>query len=151
MPTKLSRSELRAWLRLVSGMRSLLNALDRQLRDEAGMTHDDYEILTRLHRAPERTMRMSDLARDVGFSPSRLSHAMTRMEDSGWVGRTPSLTDRRGTDATLTVEGARVVEDVSPDHLSLVRKLVFDSLGLERAREAAEALDQIGRAARDRG
>jgi DNA-binding MarR family transcriptional regulator len=151
MPTKLSRSELRAWLRLVNGMRSLLNALDRQLRDEAGMTHDDYGILSRLHRAPERTMRMSDLARDVGFSPSRLSHAITRMEDSGWIARTPSPTDRRGTDAILTVEGARVVEDVSPDHLSLVRKLVFDSLGLERAREAAEALDQIGRAARDRG
>lgn len=115
------------------------------------MTHDDYEILGRLHRAPERTLRMSDLARDVGFSPSRLSHAVTRMEDSGWVSRKPSLTDRRGTEATLTELGARVVEGASPDHLALVRKLVFDALGPERARETAEALDEVGRTARDTG
>ncbi len=151
MTTSLSRSELRTWFRLISGMRSLLIALDRQLRDGAGMTHDDYEILGRLHRAPETKLRMSDLASEVGFSPSRLSHAVARMEEVGWTERTPSPTDRRGTDACLTVEGAKVVEDVSPDHLALVRKLVFDSIGQDRAREAAEALDEIGRAARERG
>lgn len=151
MPTNMSRSELRAWFRLAGGMRSLLNSLDRQLRDEAGMTHDDYGILSLLHRVPDRVLRMSDLARDVGFSPSRLSHAVARMEDSGWIVRTPNPTDRRGTDATLTTEGAKVVEDVSPDHLALVRKLVFDAIGLDRAREAADAFDEIGRAARERG
>jgi DNA-binding MarR family transcriptional regulator len=132
-------------------MRSLLIALDRQFRDEAGMTHDDYEILSRLHRAPETKLRMTDLAGDVGFSPSRLSHAVARMEESGWIERTPSPTDRRGTDACLTAEGVKVVEAVSPDHLALVRKLIFDSIGQDRAREAAEALDEIGRAARERG
>ena len=151
MPTKLSRTELRAWFRLAGGMRSLLKALDRQLRDEAGMTHDDYEILSRLHRETDKAMRMSDLARDVGFSPSRLSHAMTRMEDSGWVTRTPSPADRRGTEAILTELGERVVEEASQDHLALVRKLVSDTLGADRAREAGDALDEIGRAARGLG
>jgi DNA-binding MarR family transcriptional regulator len=129
-------------------MRSLLIALDRQFRDEAGMTHDDYEILSRLHRAPETKLRMSDLANEVGFSPSRLSHAVARMEEAGWIARTPSPADRRGTDACLTVDGVRVVEDVSPDHLALVRRLVFDSIGQDRARDAAQAMDEIGRAAR---
>jgi DNA-binding MarR family transcriptional regulator len=129
-------------------MRSLLNALDRQLRDEAGMTHDDYEILSRLHRAPGRTLRMSDLARDVGFSPSRLSHAVARMEDSGWVLRAPCQTDRRGTEATLTDVGVKVVDEVTPAHLALVRRLVFESVGRERAGDAAEVLGEIGRAAR---
>jgi DNA-binding MarR family transcriptional regulator len=148
MPTSLSRTELRAWFRLAGGMRSLLNALDRQLRDEAGMTHDDYEILSRLHRAPDRTLRMRELAYDVGFSPSRLSHAVNRMEEEGWIGRKPSLADRRGTDATLTDLGARVVEEASPAHLALVRRLIFDAIGQDRVRDAAEALDEIGRAAR---
>lgn len=129
-------------------MRSLLNALDRQLRDEAGMTHDDYEILSRLHRAPDRTLRMTSLARDVGFSPSRLSHAVNRMEAADWISRRPSLVDRRGTEATLTELGAKVVEDASLAHLDLVRKLIFDAVGGERAGATAEAMDEIGRTAR---
>jgi DNA-binding MarR family transcriptional regulator len=148
MTTPLSRSELRSWFRLAGGMRSLLNALDRQLRDEAGMTHDDYEILSRLHRAPDRTLRMSSLARDVGFSPSRLSHAVNRMEQAGWISRRPSPVDRRGTEANLTDLGARVVEDASPAHLALVRTLIFDVVGADRAGALAEAMDEIGRTAK---
>ena len=136
-----------SWFRMISGMRSLLNSLDRQFRDEAGLTHDDYEILSRLHRAPDRTLRMSDLAHDVGFSPSRLSHAIARMEASGWVARQPSDTDRRGTEATLTESGSKKVDDVTPAHFALVRKLVFDTLGPDRASQTAEALGEIGRAA----
>ncbi|HEX9865019.1 MAG TPA: MarR family transcriptional regulator [Acidimicrobiia bacterium] len=147
MPS-LARSELRAWFRFVRGMRDLSNALDRQFRDQAGMTHDDYEILSRLHRAPDRTLRMSDLARDVGFSPSRLSHAVARMEQEDWVTRARCSTDRRGTDATLTAEGVRVVEKVTPAHLALVRRLVFDTVGPDRARELGDAMDEIGRVAR---
>jgi DNA-binding MarR family transcriptional regulator len=130
-------------------MRDLSNALDRQFRDHAGMTHDDYEILSRLHRAPDRTLRMSDLARDVGFSPSRLSHAVARMEQEDWVTRARCSTDRRGTDATLTAEGMRVVEKVTPAHLVLVRRLVFDTVGPDRARELGDAMDEIGRVARE--
>lgn len=148
MAKSLSRTELRAWFRLAGGMRSLHNALDRQLRDEAGMTHDDYEILSRLHRAPDHTLRMSGLAHDVGFSPSRLSHAVNRMEEAGWISRRPCLTDRRGTEASLTGLGAKVVEEASPAHLSLVRSLVFDVVGSKRASEIAESMDQVGRAAR---
>jgi DNA-binding MarR family transcriptional regulator len=147
MAATLSRSELRTWFGLVSGMRSLLNALDRQFRAEAGITHDDYEILSRLHRAPDRTLRMSQLAGDVGFSPSRLSHAVSRMEEAGWVVRSPSPADRRGTDATLTELGVKLVDEVTPAHLTLVKRLVFDTVGPDRARDAAEALGEVGRAA----
>ena len=149
MATGLSRTELRNWVRLVGGIKGLLNALDRQLRDEAGMSHDDYQILSRLHRAPQRTLRMSVLAREVGFSPSRLSHAVNRLEEVGWIDRYPSTEDRRGTDATLTDLGLAVVEKTTPAHLALVRRVVFEALGSERAGATAEALDEIGRAANE--
>ena len=148
MANPLSRTELRAWFRLAGGMKSLNNSLDRQLRDESGMTQDDYVILSRLHRSPDRTLRMSELAREVGFSPSRLSHAVSRMEEAGWVERSRSESDRRGTEATLTDTGAKVVEVATPAHLALVKKLVFDVLGDERAVALAEAMDDIGRASR---
>jgi len=143
----LTRTELRAWSRMVGGFRSLFNALDRQLRDDSGMSHDDYEILSHLHREPGRALRMSQLAADVGFSPSRLSHTVGRMEEAGWIVRSPSSADRRGTDAKLTELGAKVVEDASLEHLALVKRLIFDAVGLDRASAAAEVIGEIGRAA----
>ncbi|MGH8943213.1 MAG: MarR family winged helix-turn-helix transcriptional regulator [Acidimicrobiia bacterium] len=128
----------------------MFNALDRQLRDDSGMSHDDYQILSRLHRAPARALRMSELAAEVGFSPSRLSHAVRRMEEEGWIERTPSEIDRRGTEARLTDLGAKVVEDASPAHLALVRRLTFDVIGSGRMTALAEAMDEIGRNARGR-
>jgi len=90
---------------------------------------------------------MSQLAADVGFSPSRLSHTVGRMEEAGWIVRSPSSADRRGTDAKLTELGAKVVEDASLEHLALVKRLIFDAVGLDRASAAAEVIGEIGRAA----
>ncbi|HET9203956.1 MAG TPA: MarR family transcriptional regulator [Acidimicrobiia bacterium] len=151
MTTPLGRAELRTWIRMIWGIKALLNELDRQLRDQAGMSHDDYQILSQLHRAPKRTLRMTALARGVGFSTSRLSHAVSRMEEAGWIDRRPSTIDRRGTDASLTDLGLRVVEDASMGHLELVRRAVFETLGPERAGATADALDEIGRSAREEG
>lgn len=141
----LTRSELRSWVKLVGGIKALLDALDRQLRDEAGMSHDDYIILSRLHREPGRRMRMSDLAREVSFSPSRLSHAVTRLEAQGSVQRRRGGSDRRVIEAALTDVGVTRVREVSPGHLAQVKKLVFETLGPDRARDTADAMDRIRR------
>jgi DNA-binding MarR family transcriptional regulator len=151
MATAMTRTELRAWIRLIGGMKGLLNALDRQLRDESGMSHDDYQILSQLHRASDRTLRMSTLAREIGFSASRLSHAVNRMEVAGWIERRPSGEDRRGTEATLTGLGTDIVEGASVGHLDLVHRIVFETLGSERAAATAEAFDEIGQAAGNDG
>jgi DNA-binding MarR family transcriptional regulator len=143
----LSKAELRVWLETIEGTRALLNALDRQLRRDAGMSHDDYEILGRLYRAPKRMMRMSDLASDVGSSPSRLSHAMARLEDEGLVRRARCATDGRGVNGTLTEDGAARIHEASTGHLDYVRRLVFDTLGSDRAKELGDALNEIRRAA----
>lgn len=144
----LTRSELRSWVKIVGGMQALLDALDRQLRDEAGMSHDEYRILSRLHRGGDQAMRMSDLAGEVGFSPSRLSHSANRLESEGWLRRHRSREDGRVVMATLTEAGKARVKAVSPGHLRLVDQLVFETLGAERAADTAEAFDQIRRATR---
>jgi DNA-binding MarR family transcriptional regulator len=91
---------------------------------------------------------MSTLAREIGFSASRLSHAVNRMEEAGWIDRRPSTSDRRGTDASLSGLGLEMVEKASAGHLDLVRRIVFETLGDERARATSEAMDEIGRTAR---
>jgi DNA-binding MarR family transcriptional regulator len=71
---------------------------------------------------------MSDLAALMDFSPSRLSHAMTRIETVDWVRRMPCPGDKRVQYAELTDRGKAVLEDAAPSHVCHVRKLVFDHL-----------------------
>jgi DNA-binding MarR family transcriptional regulator len=71
---------------------------------------------------------MTDLARLVGTTPSRLSHAVASLEQRGWVERQACPTDKRGQIARLTAAGAAAVETAAPGHVDEVRRLVFDHL-----------------------
>jgi DNA-binding MarR family transcriptional regulator len=147
----LSRSQLRSWVRMIRGMKALFDALDRQMREESGMSHDDYIVLTRLYRAEDRAMRMSHLAAELSSSPSRLSHIIARLEGRGWVERTRAASDRRVVLAGLTEAGGAKLREASPGHLALVERLVFETLGDHGVSETAQSLDLIRRAAEDLG
>ncbi|MET7398127.1 MarR family transcriptional regulator [Dactylosporangium sp. NPDC005572] len=127
-PRWLSGPELRTWLNLTQVLIQLPAALDRQLRDDTGIPHAYYQILAMLSDRPGRSMRMTDLARVVGTTTSRLSHAVTSLEQRGWVRRSACVTDRRGQVAELTDEGMAVLEAAAPGHVAEVRRLVFDHL-----------------------
>ena len=145
----LDRSELRSWYQLIQGIRALQAALDRRLRHDAGMSHDDYLVLARLYRAPEKKMTMTQLATEVEFSPSRLSNTMGRFETRGWIVRKAGGGDKRSVEARLTEEGIRLTKKVTDKHLHHVKELVIDTLGPETARQTAEALGRIRKATRD--
>jgi DNA-binding MarR family transcriptional regulator len=127
-PRWLSDEEMAAWLPLVRFVHLLPQVLDRQLRDEAGISHVYYQILAMLSDAPEGRMRMSELARLTATSTSRLSHAVAALEERGWVVRTSCATDRRGQLAELTADGRRMLERTAPGHVAEVRRRVFDVL-----------------------
>ena len=127
-PEWLTPQQLQAWLPFVRLLTLLPNALDSQLRDEAGISHVYYQILAMLSQAPDGAMRMSELARLTSTSTSRLSHAVAALEERGWVTRSSCPTDRRGQLAQLTAAGRREVERTAPGHVAEVRRRVFDVL-----------------------
>ena len=142
-PRWLNDAEMAAWLPLVHVVMLLPQALDKQLREDAGIGHVYYQILAMLSDAPERQLRMSVLARRTGTSLSRASHAVGTLEERGWVARCPSADDRRGQVARLTDEGRQLLERIAPGHVAEVRRLVFDSLGegdVENLRRLMEKL-----------
>ncbi len=146
----LNRSELRSWLVLIRGVQALLDALDRQLREEAGISHDDYRILSSLYRSPDGKRRMSELAREMSYSPSRLSHAAARLERQGWVTRSKAEKDRRGVRIELTDAGADKARTASVGHLALVSQLVFETSDVEQLGVVVDTFHRIGRAAERR-
>ncbi|MDU0288847.1 MarR family winged helix-turn-helix transcriptional regulator [Saccharothrix longispora] len=124
----LSERELDTWMSLTRVLLLLPAALDRQLREDTGVPHAYYQVLAILSDRPDRSMRMTDLARVTGTTPSRLSHAVASLEQRGWVERRACPTDRRGQVARLTDTGLAVLGTAAPGHVAEVRRLVFDHL-----------------------
>ncbi|MFD0467101.1 MarR family winged helix-turn-helix transcriptional regulator [Nonomuraea thailandensis] len=83
----LNDDEQRSWRAFAQASRLVNDRLDRDLQNEAGMPPTYYELLVLLSEAPQRTLRMSELARWTRSKPSRISHAVNKLEQSGWVRR----------------------------------------------------------------
>lgn len=145
-PRWLDEEEMAAWLPLIHLAHALPQALDKPLREEAGITQIYYAMLATLSGAPDRTLNMGELARFTSSSPSRLSHAVSVLEKRGWVDRKQCTDDRRVQFVVLTDEGQALLDRVAPGHVARVRELVFDRLSREQVRSLGEiAAALVGR------
>lgn len=136
-PRWLTDDEQAAWRAFVAATQLLDEALDRQLQRDSEMPHTYYMVLTTLVEDPE-PMRMSDLAERLRFSPSRLTHAVARMERSGWIERRSCPTDKRGQLAVITPAGKRVQHAAAAGHVNEVHARLFDRLSPEQVEQLRE-------------
>jgi DNA-binding MarR family transcriptional regulator len=138
----LSAAEQRAWRAYLEATTLLFDELDRQLQRDAGIPHGYYEILVRLSEAPGGALRMSELAAASRSSRSRLSHAVARLEERGWVRRFECATDKRGQVAELTDAGLAALSDAAPGHVAAVRNCFIGRLDAQQIAQ----LEQISNA-----
>ena len=124
----LNADEKDAWTGLVSMLLLLPGRLEAPLQQESGLSLFDYLVLSHVSEAPDRRIRMSELAHLANGSLSRLSNVVKRFEQRGWVVRAPDPDDGRYTVASLTDEGFEVVKAAAPTHLRAVREFVLDPL-----------------------
>src|SRR5512133_3721161 len=101
-PPWLDGRELAAWVRLAAVVELLPGTLDSQLQRDAELSHFEYFVLAMLSESPERTLRMTALARRTNATLPRLSHVVRRLETRGLVERFPCPEDGRATNARLT-------------------------------------------------
>jgi DNA-binding MarR family transcriptional regulator len=127
-PRWLDAEEQRAWRAWLYSTQLLNDRLDRELMRATGIPHAYYEILVQLSETPGRQMRMSELADRCLSSRSRLSHAVSRLEERGWVRRQECAEDGRGLLAVLTDEGFAALAAAAPIHVEGVRTHLFDQL-----------------------
>lgn len=102
--------------------------MNRQLQADTGLSLADYDVLVALSGDHGGGLRVGDLAAQIGWERSRLSHQLRRMEERGLTERQPSAEDGRTTNVVLTVNGRRAIADAAPGHVDLVRSLFFDPL-----------------------
>lgn len=141
-PKWLSPSEMAAWRRYIVASRRLLDALDADL-DSEDLSMADYEVLVLLSEAPDRRMRMSELAENGLVSRSRLSHRMKVMEKAGWVKRQNCEVDKRGQWAVMTPKGWQAIVKAAPIHLNSIRKRFIDVLSKGDQEAIAQAFNKI--------
>ncbi len=134
----LDDDEQRTWRAFLAASQLVQEELDRQLQRDSGMPHAYYAVLVKLSEAPGRMMRMSELAAEVNSSQSRLSHAVKRLEERGWVRREPCAADKRVSWAILTDQGFAVLTAAAPGHVEAVRQAVFDRLTPDQLRQLKE-------------
>jgi DNA-binding MarR family transcriptional regulator len=134
-PRWLDPEEQRAWRAYVGATQLVSDHLDRQLQRDSGMPHAYYQLLVWLSEAPGRAMRMTELAERTKITRSRLSHAVARLEQDGWVRREECPTDRRGQLAVLTDRGFAALAAAAPGHVAAVRVALFDRLDAEQVRQ----------------
>jgi DNA-binding MarR family transcriptional regulator len=109
-----------AWLALLVAYGRLTRALSNELMESERMSLADFDVLAQLARAPERRIRMSELADHVIISKSGLTRRIDRLSASGWVSRVRCATDGRVFWATLTPAGLKAFRAAAPGHLASV-------------------------------
>jgi len=138
-PEWLTEDQLNSWKAVVALTMTLPAALDAQLKRDTGLNSFDYHVLAALAELPDGALGMGELATLSQGSPSRLSHAVARMERAGWIERRNG--EARCVNAHLTAAGRRKLVASAPGHVREVRRLVIDVL-------TDEQLEVLGEAAR---
>lgn len=139
----LDPDQQRVWRAYIAMVRMLNEALERQMQHDSGLSMNDYVLLMQLSEAPGRRMRMSELAAGTVYSRSRLSHAVSRLTEAGWVRRAECSDDGRGTFAELTDEGFAVLAAAAPGHATAVHDLLFEPIGDDGCAALGTVLDTV--------
>jgi DNA-binding MarR family transcriptional regulator len=141
-PRWLTDTETDAWIGVVGLLMFLPAHLEEPLQAH-GLSFFEYSIMAALSDAVDRQLPMSTLGELTHGSLSRLSHAIKRLEQRGWVRRAPSAQDGRVTVAELTPEGLATMVAAAPDHVASVRAGVIDALDDEQLASLREICDAV--------
>ncbi|HEY8170844.1 MAG TPA: MarR family transcriptional regulator [Candidatus Limnocylindria bacterium] len=120
---------LAAWRSFLRAHARVVRSLETELTDEQDLALTDYDVLVQLSRAPERRLRMSELADALLLSRSGATRLVDRLVGAGLVERVVCETDRRGQWAALTDAGHRRLRTATPTHLRGVAQHFLDHLG----------------------
>ncbi|MCP2032368.1 DNA-binding MarR family transcriptional regulator [Okibacterium sp. HSC-33S16] len=142
-PRWLDDREKAVWLTLREFIWEFPTAMDRQLQRDSALSTVEYSVLAALSECPGFRKRSSDLAADLSWDRSRLSHLVKRMEVKGMVERAHTDSDGRGQEIVLTEVGWEEIRAAAPGHVTFVRESVFDPLTPDEQDQLESMLTRI--------
>ena len=140
---KLDAEQLRVWLAYMRVNLQLTYEMNHQLLAESDLSLSDYHVLSKLHQAPDERLRISALAREIGWERSRASHQVRRMTQRGLTATNTVTNDGRGTEVTATTRGKAAYRAARQGHVELVAELFFRGLPEDVLLPLAETLEHV--------
>jgi DNA-binding MarR family transcriptional regulator len=137
-------STVRAFVALVRAHASATRELSGQLTNDHGLTINDYEVLLRLARAPDRRMRRVDLASEVLLTASGITRLLDGLERGGLVERGSCESDRRVVYAVLTDAGLAKLRAASKSHVAQIDDLFAARFDDRELVTVADLLERLG-------
>ncbi|GIH91416.1 MarR family winged helix-turn-helix transcriptional regulator [Planobispora siamensis] len=142
-PGEISSEELVVWRMLQRAQVRITRLLETDLLVEHDLALASYDVLTQLSEAPERRLRMNDLAERVLLSRSGLTRLIDRLQRDGLVQREACASDARGLFAVLTDAGALRLAEATPTYLRGIRTRFLDVLDADELRQCAAMLTKL--------
>lgn len=139
----LTQEEQAIWRSFLGGTTVLMDHLDRDLRNAHGLSLPEYEILVRLSEAPDRAIRMADLAEAISHSRSRTTHTIRRLEKEGIVVRFQCDSDGRGVTAMLTDAGYALLEQAAHTHVTGVHDYLVASASAKEFKALGAIMNRV--------
>jgi DNA-binding MarR family transcriptional regulator len=85
---------MRIWNMWKGSFKNIFGRVVKDMSEHTGLSEGDFGVLDRLIHSGNGKLRQQELADSIGWTKSRLSHHLTRMEQRGLVLRKPLDTDR---------------------------------------------------------
>ena len=131
-----SERERLLWNRYNALLTTVPGMIDERMRAATGLSRFQFMLLETLDTHPDGRLQLADVARAADSSLSRLSHAITRLEEAGLVERQTCDEDRRASWAVLTPAGARAVADARESSAAVMREVLLDRIPEGRQEDA---------------
>jgi DNA-binding MarR family transcriptional regulator len=139
----LTATEEAFWRALMRIVLTLPRHLHNDMVRATGLSSSEYTVIMNLSEAPNRQLRMADLANATGLSPSRTTRVVDDLQKRGLVTRRTSSADARSNLAALTAQGLTKLRSAWPSHLSSVRSRVLDHVDPRTLAKVAQALGAV--------
>ena len=139
----LESREVQAFVSLLRAHASVVRGLDRELVADHGLTINDYEVLLRLARAPDRMLRRVDLAQQVLLTPSGITRLLDGLQRHGYVEKAACDSDARVVYAKLTEAGGEKLRTATTDHVASIGALFGERFTDEELRTLCDFLDRL--------
>lgn len=134
---ELTNEQLAAWSGFLTSHVRIARALDTDLEQEHGLPLTSYDVLIQLSLAPDRRLRMFELADAVVLSRSGLTRLVDRLERAGLVERERGERDSRQMYARLTDRGLEVLAEATPTHIAGIKERFLERLSKEQTKQLA--------------
>jgi DNA-binding MarR family transcriptional regulator len=142
-PMRASDWRLAVWREFLRAHSSTVRRLERDLSENTDLQLPWYDVLLQLAEAPDRRLRMAELADRVLLSRSGLTRLVDRLQFDGLVTREPFPGDARGTYTVLTDTGLDRLRAAAPVHLAGVREYWLSHFSDDELRQLGDLLARV--------